>query len=728
MPCSTRLAVFDYDGVFSNGKFYFGGGTTKKSYHGRDSLGLKKLIESGIVVGIITNDVTVPLNDAHHIYSRIKFVSASESQDKQKVLTSWKEELGLEWNEIAYMGDDEPDIPCLRLVGLSGAPQDALDIVKYTCSFVSSARGGKGAVREFCEHIISRQSCKACICVPARLHSSRLPSKLLLQIDGVSIVRRTCLQCMKTNLPLFVFTDSTDIAAEVSDFATVFLTKGDYENGTERLSKNEHHIPAEFGTIINVQADEPFVAPENIIHALSCHKDRAAGVFYTTLHEKCDTQTAANSARVKVAVSQNFAHWYSRSVIPYNRSGNSDEMDVFTGIYVFEREMLRKFATLDNTPCQLAESVEQLKVIEHGYRIASFPTVVKSSISVDTYDDFILLSNACDTDGNKIFDEPKTSLGKRVHTNQQILDCTLRDGGYVNNWMFDEGFVRKFLPLVDKVVDIVEVGFINKPEAYRSCPVGIYRNLSRERIASLRMMFRAKLAVMTDLNVLNREVVFPHNGDIDIIRIAFSKGDVEKAKQMAKELLDAGYEVCLNFMSSHLYLPDELASHALAVPQAVPYVVDSLGCMTALQVEQYSCVLSEGCGLHVHNNLQQAAGIYETVKCRIIDATLNGMGRGAGNLPLELCHMLNSDRERLLRFCDQYMSNIPRTWGYAPEYVLQARTGCHPNYVVKMKDMGIDFTYMCKVLSRLEGVASFKVEKLYDIFSTLEGESFQGAH
>ena len=158
---------------------------------------------------------------------------------------------------------------CLRVVGLAGSPADAIDDVRSLCDFVSSNKGGDGAVREFCDHIARmHRRLNACICIPARLDSTRLPGKLLLKIDNISVIRRTCLQCKLTNLPVYVFTDSEEID-EVKDIAVVLSTPGKYENGSERLSKNLHQLPPLLDTIINVQGDEPFVSPENILRVVS---------------------------------------------------------------------------------------------------------------------------------------------------------------------------------------------------------------------------------------------------------------------------------------------------------------------------------------------------------------------------------------------------------------------------------------------------------------------------
>ena len=146
-PKCMRLAVFDFDGVFSDGAFYFGDQVrARKVYNGRDSFGIRKLLDIGIDVGIITNDVSVSLDNAVHIRDRIKFVSARADQDKLRVLTQWKEELELSWSEISYMGDDDPDIPCMETAGLAAAPADAQESARAAATFVSRCNGGKSAV------------------------------------------------------------------------------------------------------------------------------------------------------------------------------------------------------------------------------------------------------------------------------------------------------------------------------------------------------------------------------------------------------------------------------------------------------------------------------------------------------------------------------------------------------------------------------------------------------
>lgn len=306
MSCSTyKLVVFDFDGVFSNGKFYFGNEKISKSYNGRDSYGLKLLKDRNIKLGLISKDISVDLKDACHLYSRLDYCVCDENCDKLQVLEKWRSEQNLHWSEICYMGDDLADLYVLQKVGLAACPCDAVPQVKAVCSFISEFGGGFGAVRSFCDYILASLK-NPCICIPARFKSSRLPEKLMLKIDGQTIIRRTCTQALKTGFPVFVFTDDDSVQKEVQDIVDVIMTVDNYENGTERIACNINKVPDSYDVIINVQGDEPFVHPQNIIRAYKYHK-LSKDAFYTTLHEKCSPQEAKNPARVKVAISGEYA-------------------------------------------------------------------------------------------------------------------------------------------------------------------------------------------------------------------------------------------------------------------------------------------------------------------------------------------------------------------------------------------------------------------------------------
>jgi len=146
--------VFDFDGVFTDGKIYvLTSGEEMKCYNGKDSYGLILLRNRGIKTGLITRDTSDIVSNTRHIHSRMDMISTS-CLNKIEILNNWREKLGLEWHNVAYIGDDVPDIDCLDKVGFSGCPNDAIPEVKNIVDFVCKRKGGEGAVREFINRII----------------------------------------------------------------------------------------------------------------------------------------------------------------------------------------------------------------------------------------------------------------------------------------------------------------------------------------------------------------------------------------------------------------------------------------------------------------------------------------------------------------------------------------------------------------------------------------------
>lgn len=158
-----KFVIFDFDGVFTDGKFYFGPNNFySKSYYVRDKHALTMLKENNIQVGIITIDPYVSIEHAPPIFSKLDKHCIGCTKPKEVVLKEWIDEMNLDPSQVAYMGDDLPDIGSLNLInlnkGISACPADAVDDVKKIASFVSTKNGGNGAVREFAEYIIHKNS------------------------------------------------------------------------------------------------------------------------------------------------------------------------------------------------------------------------------------------------------------------------------------------------------------------------------------------------------------------------------------------------------------------------------------------------------------------------------------------------------------------------------------------------------------------------------------------
>ena len=150
-----KLVVFDFDGVFTDGFFNFDNNNNiNKSYNAKDAYSLNILKENNIKCGIITNDKIVSIKHAPHIFDRLDKVSIGSEKPKLDIITEWIKEYNLSYKEVAYIGDDLPDIPVLEKVGFSGCPNDAVEDVKNISNYICKNDCGKGAVREFVDFII----------------------------------------------------------------------------------------------------------------------------------------------------------------------------------------------------------------------------------------------------------------------------------------------------------------------------------------------------------------------------------------------------------------------------------------------------------------------------------------------------------------------------------------------------------------------------------------------
>ena len=148
-----KLVAFDVDGVLTDGSLTFDEeGHEYKTYNAKDGQGIVNLNKAGIVTAIIT------ARDSGTVYHRAKNLGINELHQGSKNKIATLEEIIKKYNfsfdEIAYMGDDLPDICILEKVKLKGCPFDAVDEVKAIANFVSSKCGGRGAVREFCDYIL----------------------------------------------------------------------------------------------------------------------------------------------------------------------------------------------------------------------------------------------------------------------------------------------------------------------------------------------------------------------------------------------------------------------------------------------------------------------------------------------------------------------------------------------------------------------------------------------
>jgi len=152
----VKLAVFDVDGILTDGRLYFlEDGSEMKAFNTLDGQGFKMLIASGVTIAIITGRKSPMVERRAKALGVAHLVQGRE--DKRVVLEQLMAELGLSYEQVAYLGDDLPDLPAIRRVGLGMTVPNAAPFVRQHAHGVTQARGGEGAAREFCELILQAQ-------------------------------------------------------------------------------------------------------------------------------------------------------------------------------------------------------------------------------------------------------------------------------------------------------------------------------------------------------------------------------------------------------------------------------------------------------------------------------------------------------------------------------------------------------------------------------------------
>lgn len=231
--------------------------------------------------------------------------------------------------------------------------------------------------------------------IPARFASVRLPGKPLIDLGGKPMIQRVYEQVKKARLVhrIIVATDDKKIAEVVTRFGgEVVMTPTDVPTGTDRAALAARSLD-NTGIVVNVQGDEPLIPPQMIdeVIALITHDPTA---LVGTLVQKItspDEITDANTVKA-VLDDSGYACYFSRAPIPYPRDGIRP--DIFSqnvwyrhiGIYAFRKSFLAQFYSWDQTILEKVEKLEQLRIIEHGYKIKTSVTEYHS-ISVDTPDD-----------------------------------------------------------------------------------------------------------------------------------------------------------------------------------------------------------------------------------------------------------------------------------------------------------------------------------------------------
>lgn len=286
----------------------------------------------------------------------------------------------------------------------------------------------------------------------------------------------------------------------------------------------------------------------------------------------------------------------------------------------------------------------------------------------------------------------------------RILDCTLRDGGYINNFRFGETVIKEIIRKLSAAsMDIIECGFL-KSGAFDP-DVSLYGSVDAVKKAIGQKNKNLMYVAMIQYGKISNDEVAPYDPEsIDGIRVTFHEHEIEPAFVLGKQLMEKGYKVFMQPVGTITYTDKALLQLIERVNELRPYsfyMVDTLGTMYKNDLLRMYYLIDHNLdknivlGFHSHNNLQlsftnaQELMQLNTDRRIIIDASILGMGRGAGNLNTELVTQyinanlgLKYDNLEILEIMDEYIRplSIQYKWGYDAAYYIASISGCHPNY------------------------------------------------
>lgn len=289
-----------------------------------------------------------------------------------------------------------------------------------------------------------------------------------------------------------------------------------------------------------------------------------------------------------------------------------------------------------------------------------------------------------------------------------VLDCTIRDGGYLNNWDFDIGLVREVYKSLSKAgVDVVEIGFRGSSKFFNPSDYGPWRFTPEELVNEVvKNISGASVSLMVDFGKVDSgDIPDSSSSNVDMYRVACNKNSVSSAVELCDLISQQGYTVTIQLMGIVNYSKEELKTAVDLIKKSelhYVYFADSYGSLFPTDIKQIIENLSateKKIGFHAHNNLQLAfANTLEAINngVDIVDGTVFGMGRGAGNLPIEVLvsyiekNMAHKKYNVLpiLDLIDRYFHNIHKelNWGYDLPYMLSGIFKLHPYYSKAMID------------------------------------------
>jgi len=297
----------------------------------------------------------------------------------------------------------------------------------------------------------------------------------------------------------------------------------------------------------------------------------------------------------------------------------------------------------------------------------------------------------------------------------KIVDCTIRDGGLVNNWNFSVGFVQHLYGCLNEAgVDYMEIGYKNSPKLLKGDGnAGPWRYLDD---ALLRTVIpdkkSTKLSALVDIGRVDESDVLPREqSQLDLIRIACYVQEIDRALELVKLFHARGYETSVNIMALSNVQEDQLDEALDKINGSAAdcvYIVDSFGSLLPEDIgrlaDKFRARLSDKrLGAHMHNNMQLAFANTLAAAAKgveMLDASVYGMGRAAGNCPTELLvarmHNAKYRVRPILDMIENYMVPLreKEEWGYLVPYMITGMLDEHPRSAMALRNSPARDSYL----------------------------------
>lgn len=656
-----KLVVFDFDGVFTDGKTMFDNeGNPIKHYYGKDVLGIKKLQDHGIEVGVISGWKENKSQRSIIEHFGITKISLGTS-NKPSVLKLWCQELNIEAHNVSYMGDDLNDLEIMKIVGLVGCPQDAVPEVKELSNYVCCNKGGNGAIREFCEHLLEdKRKVSGLICV--KYSSTRLPFKNFRKFGNETLLDIKIQSLLKLHF-------LTEVVVNTESDYIINHVKSRYTNRKLRIVKRDPLFAQDTTDnsdfVINVCND---CNCEYILYSpvtMPFVETNTYNEMFNKLNDGYDSIILAADGK------QGAGHKYEKHNICFGASLMSRE------------DILKHKDFIGVNPYFVqCNSNERIDIdVSDEFNIALYHYFNKDAIYG--------MENKHSLGINSIYKVNEHSNVDTFISKQEvdkiniveIMDVTVRDGGFSNKWNWCDRQVEDMLRTAsDSGISYFEIGYLCNDDVIKNDD-GHYRNVSIDKIDLIvnKINPKCKISVLFDSwrydidKLPNRE-----NTKIDLVRIVTYLDDSKllSALELCKRVKEKGYEVSINIMCASYLTTTLLQNIEKRILEYINcldfvYLADSYGGMEPNDVkhifEYINCIKetksSIKIGFHIHNNGQSGmANFIESLKyVDIVDASHEGMGRGSGNVCLENVYLF-------LKLKRQYSFNTTPFLDYVDKY------------------------------------------------------------